>query len=177
MYSLYEYGIQTEGSTHRIHVDVVGKRIFIYKTSCGIAALPEPIIPVYEYDWEKNGYYLVKPSWSNRQPTARGIRLPYKNIVDCVSVRIPDNLLGGDDTRNYSTSQKGNMAANIIIDMMERGYVPFAITVQNIDDKCDQIKGIDLQTTNFLIQVKFDMGCCERGLFIQTHERNIYNAH
>jgi len=175
---LHEYGIQTEDSTHRVHVDMMGKKLFIYKTIDGITRLPEPILIKSYDDWEKHPYRLVKPGWNKKIPTARGTRVFYKSISNCVDVCIPQDLIDNHDVSSYSTtSEKGRIATDIVISMMERGLVPFAITVKNIDDKKFQIRGIDLETTNFLIQVKYDYECESRGIFLQTHENNPYKMH
>jgi len=176
---LHEYGIHTEDSTHRVHVDIVSKKIFIYKTANGVSILPEPISVKKDEDFEAGWYRLVRPRWNNFIPTARGVRVFYAKIEDCVSVDIPENFIEEFMTpEDYtSTTAKGEVATKIVIGMMDKGLVPFAISVQNIDDIKFQIKGVDLQTSNFLIQVKFDYDCFSKGLFLQTHEINPYKQH
>lgn len=175
---LFEYGIQTEDSSHRIHVDIYGRVLFIYKTIDGVAALPEPIRPVSESDWSINGYYLVSMDKRNNGfATARGIRVRYENINGCRMATIPDDLIGSDIFSAKSTSAKGNSGVSIAYKMLERGLVPFPFIVREVNNKTDQIKGVDLSVNEMTIQIKFDGRAFERGLFLQTHEWNPRGEH
>jgi hypothetical protein len=170
MYNLYEYGIQSEKSTHRIHVDVKDKVIFIYKTKDGINALPEPIKIVNDDDWIRGGYYIVKQKLYNREPSARGIRIPYQKISSCMSIHIPESILIDDC---QTDSQRGVIGVRVAAGMLRMGLIPIQFDVSEINDKAQQISGLDLQADKLMIQVKYDWCCNERGLFLQTHEKNI----
>ena len=175
---LVEYGIQTEGTTHRIHVDVIRQVVFVYRTQDGIAAMPEPIGITCMDDWEANGYQLISPGWLKPEDrgyaTARGIRIPYKFIAECRGVRIPDVL--PIDTAENGTTKKGREAVKIVTEMFKVGRIPLHIEIREVNTKSDQILGKDIDLDECVIQVKYDRACFERGLFMQTHEWNPYGA-
>lgn len=169
---LFEYGIQTEKTTHRIHVDINGY-VIIYKTECGIDAMPEPI-HVSSYDeWEISGYYLLTqpnmPPGYGAFATARGVRVPYAMILNCRGVRIPPHIIP-DIKRD--TGAKGREAIRIVAKMFEEGRIPLQCTIKEINKISDQILGRDIDIGESVIQVKHDFGCFSRGLFMQTHEWN-----
>ena len=172
---IIEYGIQTEDSTHRIHVDVIGKKVFVYKTQNGIDAMPEPISIKCENDWNAGDYYIIYPKWANGMPTARGIRIKHTDIKGCISANIPEKLIPNNSAE--TTSEKGKAGVVIVVEMLQSGLLPLQFTVTEINDLQEQISGQDLHADKLLLQVKFDYGASQRGLFMQTHERNLYGMH
>lgn len=168
---LIEYGIHTENTTHRIHVDFENGKIFVFLTSDALSILPGLIKPIAPGDWEDAGYYLVSPRWLQGdqvgKATARGIRIKSANIPRCREVSfLPRN------TNSYNTSQKGHCAVSTVVSAFAAGDIPLHLKALEVVGKSDQIKGRDLFTDDILIQVKHDSGCAKRGLFFQTHEWN-----
>lgn len=174
MSNLIEYGVQNEESTHRIHFDISCNSLVVYETYAGARALPEPVQVNNTDDWEVNGYYLVYPRYTHGIPTSRGIRIPYWEIGGSKVVDIPEWVVAdlNTPTTNSDPSEKGKYAQVVVDRMMSEGYIPFKFKTHEIIDKNMQIKGIDLESNQLKIQIKFDYGCIERGLFLQTHESN-----
>ena len=174
---LVAYGIQTEETTHRIHVDVKNKRAFTYKTVDGVRALPDPVIPGSDKEFTVSGYYTVSPPWLKDSDkgiaTARGVRVPYSEIPNCRVSAFSADI----DTGNMSTTDKGKIAVEIVQRLFKVGKIPLHLDVIDVDNRSDQIKGKDIDIGNVVIQVKHDAGCAERGLFLQTHESNPYSMH
>ena len=169
MYDLYEYGIQTEKSTHRIHVDTDNKFVMVYRTQDGINVMPEPISIKNDDDWESGEYRIIKPKWAKGKPTARGIRILWNLIDGCDISRIPDSLI--ENIPTSSTSKKGRCALEISISMLRNGEIPIRFDVVEINDHKDQISGLDLQADKLMLQVKFDKGSFKRGLFMHVSLR------
>jgi hypothetical protein len=172
-HNLFEYGIHTENTTHRIHVDTQQGGVVIYKTAEGVAAMPPPISIQSPDDWEVAGYYLIKPQWAKGAVTARGIRIQWKDIKNARAIKIPESVTLEADAN--TTTEKGKVGVFVAKTMLGMGCIPIQFDIKEIDDKLEQISGNDLQADKLIIQVKFDMGCIKRGLFMQTHERNLYN--
>ena len=174
---LKPYGIQSEKTTHRIHVDFDGCCLFIYKTENGVKALPDPIEPKEGDDFEKGGYKIVCPPWLKEKDknlaTARGIRLPYENIIGCRIVEFPYSV----NTEEMTTSQKGQKAVDAVVYFFKEGMIPLHLNISEVLDKADQIKGKDIDLGDIVIQVKHDIACKKRGIFLQTHECNPYAMH
>jgi hypothetical protein len=84
-----------------------------------------------------------------------------------------------------STSQKGQIAVNVVLKMLKDKYIPFPIIVEENTDAITQIKGTDiiLVSQKIRVQVKHDSraswekgdGKYKRGtgnLYLQTQECN-----
>lgn len=176
---LKPYGIQSEKTTHRIHVDFDGGAVFIYRTEDGIARLPHPILPTKNCEYEINDYYVIVPSWlkpedkEKRLATSRGIRIPYTSIKNCQMVEFDERF----DTKQMTTTQKGAQAVKSVIELFSRGKLPLHLTVLEVRDRKDQILGKDIDIGNVVIQIKHDHHARANGLFLQTHECNPYKMH
>ncbi len=179
MSELVPYGIQNENSTHRVHLDATDDKLIVFETWAGIKALPEPVEVSSQDDWVANGYYLVKPQWNNYSPTARGIRVHYENITGALAIDIPPDFADVFDrpTSASDTSSKGQYAQALVDMMLQDGRIPIKFKTREIVNRLDQIRGIDLEAEPLSVQIKFDMGCYARGVFLQTHERNPYKFH
>lgn len=175
---LVEYGIQTEETTQRIHVDLENNFVLVYRTEQGLQAMPDPISICTVDDWEASGYYLVSPPWLKGSQigfaTARGIRIPYTNIDGCRGARIPDVM---QNNCNGSTTSKGRAALRIVSKMLQEGRLPIFLNITEVDEYKDQILGKDIDLCEEVIQVKCDKTSYKRGLFMQTHEWNPNGAH
>jgi hypothetical protein len=169
---LYEWGIQTEDSTHHLHIDVFSNMAFVFPTADGVDSLPDPISCVTDEDYTAGGYYVVYPKWANGYPTARGIRVPYTDINNCKAIKMPIKIKGIDDFDRLSTSAKGRLAEGIGQMLMERGDIPIQLNTIYVNAKDAQIFGTDITCNQIKIQIKFDRYCYKNGIFLQTHERN-----
>lgn len=174
---LVEWGIQTEDSTHHLHIDVWDNMAFIFPTSDGVNSLPDPVGCVNEEDWTASGYYIVYPKWANGYPTARGIRIQYSEINNCKAIKMPIHIDDNVDYDKMSTSEKGRLAEGISDMLLQAGAVPIQMSTVVVNAKDAQISGTDLTCNPIKIQIKFDRQCNKNGLFLQTHERNPYGWH
>ena len=176
---LFEYGIHTEKTTHRIHVSSGDRKMFVYQTHEGIDAMPEPISIYKPLDWTASGYYLLaSPQAKKSNPgyaTARGIRVPYNLIRNCRGINIPEHIVA--TTKDISTTGKGQLAVGIVIHMAAEGRLPIQFQIREINTKREQILGQDIDLSEAIIQVKHDGPAYEKGLFMQTHEWNPESDH
>jgi len=179
---LIEYGIQTEDSTHRVHIDAKNNWAFEFRTEAGIAALPpdprnENGIPVY---WENDDYYLLSylphdPSLlgDGRFATARGTRLLLADIDGCKAHEIPkDILLKCQNLPQSTTSERGRKGEKIY-ELMRRD----GIFILESGHSMPATLGADFIEPIRKVEVKWDWNCLVRGLFLQTHEWNPYRQH
>lgn len=181
---LFFSGIQTEKSTHRVHIDLQGKRLYIFETQKGIDALPEPIEPKELGDWESYCGYQLKSygRYKDRKlATARGIRVRYGEVSGCQEIIIPDEIIipeeiQGDNREKLGTSEKGKMAENVAAKMFSLKLVPIMSAINLVRDRHDQLSGIDADA-KIHIQIKCDSYCSQWGLFLQTHEWNPDKCH
>ena len=106
--------------------------------------------------------------------TGRGGYVWPKDIVGCVHVRIPSDLMFLTNCQKTDLPQdKGKKAVSVAVDMLKRGLVPLPAITKEITDHDMQVKGKDIVVTSrFAVQVKCDFDCGKRGLAIQTHECN-----
>jgi hypothetical protein len=170
--TLFNYGIQSEESHLRAHVCPKVKRIYVYPTSCGIAALQNGI--------ETLGY---QPGAIG--PTANGRRVKPFDIEKCVALQINDKVWKlFKFKKDESTTVKGEKAANLVKAMITAGIFPLPISclVDTDMSKRIQIQGADVFVWTLKgrihIQVKCDFIGGERYLggsgylYLQTAERN-----
>jgi len=169
--NLIDYGIQVEGSNLRAHVCYVARRIYIYPTKCGLAAID-------------TGNYVQRPAYTivngKRVITAMGYAIPYHLIDECRQIKVPDNvwdMYHADITD--STSHKGLQAAHVVACAAENGYLAIPMKCNIVDNPTMQRDGIDLVVKGeALVQVKCDYkgGHRELGgtgnLYLQVAESN-----
>jgi hypothetical protein len=165
---LFAYGILTEASDIRAHVSVVNRTIYVFQTRFGVAAIEAYAPPLREA----------------RQPgvtgvTARGWLVNIDWIADLRRVRFW-SWSGWDafaDER-LSTSQKGALAVQCVLRVMQLGRFPFWLDAMEDTRDYIQIAGTDvLVFCKKRVQVKCDArsGDRPRGtghLFLQQAERN-----
>lgn len=172
---LVEYGVHTEQTTHRLHVDTAAGKVIVFRTRDGVRAMPDPVRVASKHHWELGNYYLVafgSPASPNgtRYATARGCRISAAHIHEARDVTIPTQLLR--ERTAQTTSGKGVIAVRIVSVMLRHGLIPLAFDVKEVNEYAAQIRGVDLSLETMLLQVKYDDGCSTRGLFMQTHEWN-----
>jgi hypothetical protein len=185
---LIAYGIQSESSTHRVHVDLPERKLYIYRTEEGVKVLPDPIIPLDIYDWE--GTYYNYPYYTLRSQgkykdlkiaTSRGARVDAKDIGGCREINIPDDIpIPADVSNGYNltTTSLGQIAVSVTKEMGKRNMLVVDIQITEVNIYLDQIKGIDAKSHNpVLLQIKCDRWCSKNGLFLQTHEWNPFKNH
>jgi hypothetical protein len=177
---LFPYGIQSESSTHRAHVDLENHHVIVFQTRDAIAILPSPIWPESPEEWTTPPYELIKPSWAppdyirNGWATARGVRIDWHMIPGARDIAIPKDM--HQRTGGQSTSKKGAIACQIIANMASANLLLLPMQIVEVDDRAQQIAGTDGEA-RIALQVKHDGGCWRRGVFLQTHERNPLAAH
>ena len=167
---LREWGIQTEGSTHRIHIDLDNKKLIAFATTAGVAALPE----------DEGSYYYPQNPRVREDPnllqysTARGTRVPYGDIEGAEAIEIPKDILNSMPDYGEDTETRGRAGAYVCNEMINRGlYRPAVVVVDT--DLPDQLRGDGMG--EFVPEYKFDWACFERGVFLQTHEYNPYGQY
>jgi len=173
--TLIDYGIQNENSHIRAHVCPVVKRIYVFPTANGVAAMESGDYP--ERSASQPGYDGV---------TAKGYLVPPFNIGDCVSVSVNDNVWAALRFDNgEKLTEKGDKAVRLVVGMLKRGLFPFPVVAEEIRDEDLQIKGADILVKagviakeGTVIQVKCDFKGGEKSLggtgnlFLQTAECN-----
>ena len=168
---LINYGIQNEKSEMRAHVSVVGRCVYVYKTSSGLAAI------------KKKDYRKV-PAMTGDVVTAMGYIVPPNDIQGIRVVDIPDKIMMlADFNERDTTTEKGDKAVRIIKWMLKSGVFPLSVSPDVITDRDLQIDGADIIVRlEARIQVKCDYRSgdragCTGNLFLQIAECNPYSNH
>ena len=167
---LVEYGIQNEDSDLRVHVCPTVRRMYIYSTSAGVAA-----IETGKYE-KAAANTLVDGAWIK---TAEGYLVPPDDIDGCVNVTIPE-WMAAHFSKDSSTTRKGALATRLVQRFCKEGWFPLPAGAIPVDDHRMQVSGIDLIIIGdrVKIQVKCDFrgGPRELGgtgnLFLQVAECN-----
>jgi len=166
---LYEYGILTEQSDIRAHVSVACRSVFVFQTQKAIHAL-------------NNGEYRIVSAYQPgcNEPTAKGWIVPPNDIDDLRHLNCGNWSGWSEFTHSMTTSQKGNHAVELVLELMRLGHFP--IWLENQKETRDteiQIKGADIVVhMNKKVQIKCDWKAgpkAEGGsgnLFLQKSERN-----
>lgn len=177
---MIDYGIQNESSHIRAHVCPKVRRVYVYPTECGIAAI------------DTGKFYLAK----GFQPgidvaTAEGYLVPPFAISKCASVQLNPSVWEHlKFSKDDSTERKGKKAELLIKQMVLNGLLPIpaiADTVQEIDIQLSGgdviIKPNAIRKGEIIIQVKCDYDGGERelggtgNLFLQVAEINPLGIH
>jgi len=164
---LVEYGIQNEQSDLRAHVGVLSGKVYVYRTSDGVAA-----IRVHR------GPLLSATQSGVSFKTAKGYAIPWKNISRILAIPCQNLIDSQNFSENDSTSQKGEKASNVVEHLIRCGYFPLPIEPINIGSPAIQRQGIDLIVEGkWRIQVKCDFKAgdgpnCTGNLYLQTAELN-----
>jgi len=175
MVNLVDYGIQNEESDVRAHVCPVARRVYVYPTTTGRAAVD-------------SGRYKKVPGWQPgvNEPTAEGYLVPPFEIERCISLGVNDGVwerLGMAQAQDTST--KGRKALWLVKHMILAGLFPLPMIGTEVQEKDIQIRGADLIVAPragaerpFVVQVKCDYPGGEKALggtgnlFLQVAESN-----
>lgn len=171
-HGLYEYGILQEQSAYRIHVCPQARRVYVYPTSEGVAAV-------------KSGRYPSKPAFSSDGVvTALGVTVPPTALKSIREVEVEEWLWRFLNlTKADSSSEKGRKAEKMVAYLAEQGRLPLSMKVTRITDVDDQRDGVDAQMEcKHRVQIKCDLRGgvgpgCHNTLYLQTHERNYHHEH
>jgi len=171
---LVEYGIHLEKSDIRVHIGVIARRAFIFRTADAIAVIRSEKLE--ERD-------ASQPGANGR--TARGYIMPLGLLhrMKSIGVSTWPQFDGWTDT--LSTTEKGNRAVDVVKGLLKRGCFPLWIDCDEDDRENIQISGTDILIfARKRIQVKCDYRAglrsipgCTGNLFLQTHERNPFKRH
>ena len=169
---LFEYGIMIEKSDIRAHVSVVNRTIYVYKTIEGIKAIEEyhpKLVTAGQQgvDGITATGWLVKPDQINNMQRLRYYSWPKWSMFD----------------PNMTTTQKGKLAVDCVINAIKLRPFPFFVDTAQTDSQHLEISGTDiLLWCKRKIQVKCDYYCGEKpngtgNLFLQKAERNPLKRH
>ena len=169
---LHDYGIQTEDSHIRAHVCPAVRRIYVYPTVHGIAAL-------------NRGRNALGYQPGVDGPTANGKLVKPFDIDNCVALQINERVWDAFAfDEDADTTVKGAKAVKLVVRMIKAGLFPLpaGIIIDPNLSKAIQIKGDDIyvwtQKSCVQIQVKCDFQGGEKhlggtgNLYLQTAERN-----
>ena len=159
---LVEYGLTTEESDYRAHVDLRSGVVILFPTE----AAREQLL---------SGEYEVYPVTNrlSRIVTAEGARVPHEDIAGAWLVKIPRQLQL-DEIPNGPV-EKGRLAESIFGAMLNSGLITFPVA--QIRDRANQLRGVDYEAPRTGIQVKCDLGALHRGVFLQIRECNPYRQY
>ena len=165
--TLYPHGINSEVAQWRAHVAIPCRQIFMFPTSKAISLITQ------------NGYPLTNAYQKNiTYATAQGYLIPIRDFgASLQRTPIPFDISLPTETQleQYDTSQKGRLAANVVMLMLQRGAIAIATKWECETPTYQQDKsGIDLIIcSKILLQIKCDLKICKTGnLYIQTAEAN-----
>lgn len=177
--TLLEYGIRTEQSDMRAHVCPVVRRVYVYGTAGGLAAIDTG---TYR---EVPGYQANVPT-----PTARGYLVPPMAIPGCVGLELRSSVWDAlAFVSSDGLSQKGGKALRLVMGMIRQGLLPLPSMPKDVGDFELQVKGMDITIMPgqwqrpIVVQVKCDYkgGAQVLGgtgyLFLQTAECNPLGYH
>lgn len=168
---LVEHGIQNEQSDVRIHVCVMVRRLYVFKTENGMAAI-------------KTGLYKARPAFQMvngvKRQTATGYVIPWNKIEGCTPVVLPEPLLKANPIHETDKPDiKGKNARVIAVRLLEDGRLPIPMKVNVVENTQQQIEGMDLVVDSKIrIQVKCDFRGGNRdlggtgNLYLQIAEAN-----
>ena len=163
---LFEYGIQTEHSDVRAHVSVCNCTLYIFPTKNGIAAVKAHAAPLASAG--QNGVIgRTAEGWKVRHEWIADLRIRKFSSWDGWKRFAPD-------PKDMTTSARGKLAVECVIEVMRRGYFPFWLDATEDERENVQIQGTDILVfCRKKVQVKCDWRAGETGnVFLQRAERN-----
>lgn len=165
--TLYPHGINSELAQWRAHVAIPCRQIFMFPTKKAVELIA------------KNGYPLTGAYQINiSYPTAQGHLIPVRDFGPSLQrTAIPLDIALPTELQldQYDTSQKGRLAADVVIRMLQRGIISMSTMWECENPTYQQDRsGIDLIIcSKILLQIKCDVKICKTGnLYIQTAEVN-----
>ena len=164
---LFEYGIHTETSDIRAHVSVVNKTLYVFPTRNGVQAIEQHDPPLRD---------AGQPGVIGR--TAEGWTVKIEWINDMRRVRYVSWPRWAEFNQDATTTQKGVLAVDCVIEVMRKGRFPFWV-----DATEDERENVQRSGTDILVfcRKKVQVKCDYRGgdkplgtgnLFLQKAERN-----
>lgn len=160
---LFEYGIHTENSDVRAHVSGSNATIYVFPTKNGVKAIEENDPPLRSAGQpgvvgRTAEGWLVKPSW----------------VADLREVKFRSWQGWSEYRPTMTTSEKGKLAIQCVLQVMRLGRFPFWVDASEDDRENVQISGTDILVfARKKVQVKCDWRAGETGnLFLQRAERN-----
>jgi len=171
---LVEYGIQTENSNYRTHVGYKTQHIFVFPTKNGLKEVIK---------FNNIGKRTV--SIDGKTITAKGYPVPISSIEDMQNIFIPHDIYSKYTIYpDMITTTKGQLAVQIVFEMLKRTLISLPINVDIKNSKAIQIKGTDIVISSKLkIQVKCDFNAGDKkyggtgNVFLQTDECNPYKLY
>ena len=171
---LIEYGIQTENSNYRAHVGYKTQHIFVFPTQNG-----QKEVAKYSNQSKRT------VSIDGKIITAKGYPIPINSIDSMQSIFIPHDVYQKYAIYpDMSTTTKGQLAVQIIFEMLNRMLIPLPVNINIKNKKAIQIKGTDIIISSKLrIQVKCDFNAGDKkfggtgNVFLQTDECNPYKLY
>lgn len=165
--ALFEYGILTEVSDIRAHVSVVNKTIYVFQTRQGVNAIDVHQPPLRS---------ASQPGVVG--PTAEGWLVRLDWITDLRRVRFQSWPGWAAFTAKLSTTEKGALAVQCVLQAIKLGRFPFWIDAIEDGREYIQVAGADIVAfCKKRVQVKCDARCGDLPLgtgnvFLQKAERN-----
>lgn len=171
---LIEYGIQTENSDYRAHVGYKTQHIFVFPTKNGLKEVVK---------FNNIGKRTV--SIDGKTITAKGYPISISSIEGMQSIFIPQDIYKKYTIYpDMATTIKGQLAVQIVFEMLKRTLISLPINVDIKNNKAIQIKGTDIVINSKLkIQVKCDFNAGDKkhggtgNVFLQTDECNPYKLY
>lgn len=170
--AMTEHGILNEGSDLRAHVCPRERRIYVYPTTKGAAAV-------------QSDSYLLVPAHQNgvEGATAMGCWVPPDDIEECISISPREatwQAIGFRD--DDGLGEKGRKALRLVKGLIQHGLFPGSLGGIEITDRDLQIEGMDIiiramSLPERRVQVKCDYKGGRSGLYLQTEERNPLGIH
>lgn len=178
---LVEYGIQNEGSDYRAHVCYPIMQVYVFATQNGRRGVERA----------KTAGIKPKPVRTGDMVTAMGYPVPVSWLEDVREVQIPLDIWKRYHIDDFqTTTQKGQMAAYIVFEMLKRNLIPLPVQPNHADSLGLQLNGTDILINSDLkMQVKCDLpgGSSTRAdyngraatgnLFLQESECNPYKRY
>jgi len=174
-FSLVNYGILDEPrELIRLHVSPATRRVYGFTVGNMIDLL------------RRNEYSDGEASQRGTDIiTGVGKLVPLGDVPELKEYVIPDDWLKSlMDTKDKSTTDKGNAAVKAAKGMLLRGIIPISLSVMEVEDIALQIKGFDIfvnYKAHFQVKCDWKAGRREHGgsgnLFIQTQECNPFQRH
>lgn len=167
MEALFDYGILTEASDIRAHVSVVNRTIYVFQTRNGVNAIEVHQPPIRSAS--QPGFQGV---------TAEGWLVKVDWITDLRRIRFQSWPGWAEFSDSLTTSQKGALAVQCVLQAMRLGRFPFWVEAIEDGREYIQVSGTDILVfCKKRVQVKCDARCGDLplgtgNLFLQKAERN-----
>jgi hypothetical protein len=163
---LFESGVHTENSDIRAHVGMYNRAVYVFKTAHANKIL------------QTHGRIKYAGQAGVGYATGKGKVVPWNSIEDIRELKFHSWPRWDEFNENLSTSQKGKLAVDCVIDIMRLGRFPLWLDAEEDQRENIQIKGTDiLLFCRKKIQVKCDAlaGPKPKGtgnIFLQIAEVN-----